>query len=101
MTRVGQKVHEDAPELREQFSQDMTILSKKNDLIINMDETPKYFDMPSNKTIDFKGMKIVTMKTTGREKLRYTVVLTAGVHKIQYSWRFPFAPRACEVNRRI
>ena len=91
MTTVGP---DDAPELCEQVLQDVAILLEKYDLIINKDETPMYLDMPSNKTIDFMGVKTVTMKTTGQEKLRYTVVLTAGVKKIQilievshdYSW---------------
>ena len=31
--------------------------------------------MPLNRTIDFRGVKTVASKTTGKEKLRYTVVL--------------------------
>ena len=42
----------------------------------NMDETPMWFDLPSNTSIDFKGVKTIRSRTTGKEKLRYTVVLT-------------------------
>ena len=44
-----------------------------------MDETPLYFDIPRNSTIDAKGVKTVKLKTTGYKKLRFTAVLTAGV----------------------
>ena len=41
----------------------------------NMDEVPLTFDVPSNKTVDAKGSKIIMIKTSGNEKTRYTVVL--------------------------
>lgn len=41
----------------------------------NMDEVPLTFDVPSNRTVDVKGAKTVTIKTSGNEKTRYTVVL--------------------------
>ena len=47
------------------------------DAIGNMDETPMWFDLPASKSYDFKGVKVVPAKTTGKEKLRYTVVLAA------------------------
>jgi len=40
-----------------------------------MDEVPLTFDVPSNKTVDFKGAKAIMIKTSGNEKTRYTVVL--------------------------
>ena len=42
----------------------------------NMDETPVYFDMPSSRSLDARGVKTVKCKTTDHEKLRFTVVLT-------------------------
>ena len=39
-------------------------------VLANMDESPMWFDMPSNRTVDFKGVKTVLSKTTGHEKLR-------------------------------
>jgi len=33
------------------------------------------FDVPSNKTVDVKGAKAIMIKTSGNEKMRYTVVL--------------------------
>lgn len=41
----------------------------------NADETPVYFDMPSNWTVDEKGRKEVKMITSGYEKCRVTVML--------------------------
>ena len=41
----------------------------------NMDETPMWFDLPSNTTIDNKGTKTVNIRTTGHERSSFTVVL--------------------------
>jgi hypothetical protein len=41
----------------------------------NADETPVYFDMPRNETIDTVGSKEVKLITTGYEKQRITVML--------------------------
>ena len=83
ITGLGQKIPIDAPELCDQFLEDVKHLSDKYDVILNMDETPMYFDLPTNKTIDFEGVKTVLIRSTGHEKLRYTVLLTAGVQRIQ------------------
>jgi len=40
-----------------------------------MDEVPLKFDVPSNKTEDFKGAKTIIIKTSGNAKTRYTAVL--------------------------
>jgi len=40
-----------------------------------MDEVPLTFDVASNKTVDVRGAKSITIKTSGNEKTRYTVVL--------------------------
>jgi len=37
-----------------------------------MDEVPLTFDVPSNKTVDVKGVKTIMIKTSGNEKTRYT-----------------------------
>jgi len=41
----------------------------------NMDEVPLTFDVPLNKTVDVKGAKTIMIKTSGNEKMPYTVVL--------------------------
>ena len=41
----------------------------------NMDETPMQFDMPLDRTLNNKGDKTITIKTTGHEKDHFTVVL--------------------------
>jgi len=46
------------------------------DLILNMDETPMYFDLLEGKTIDFKGAKSVDVCHTGNDKSRFTAVIT-------------------------
>ena len=38
------------------------------ELIINMDETPLYFDMPASRTIHKKGERQIRVKSTGAEK---------------------------------
>lgn len=43
----------------------------------NADQTPVYFDMPSSTTVDKKGAKSVSVKTSGGEKQRCTVMLAA------------------------
>ena len=45
--------------------------------IIAMDETAVWFDMVSPTTIDARGTKSVSLKTTGHEKSHLTVVLAA------------------------
>ena len=80
-TNDGQKIPQNAPELCDAFLDDMQNL-KEYDFIMNMDETPCDFDIPSSSTFDFKSVNTVKMKTTGNEKLRFTAVLTAGVKKV-------------------
>ena len=41
----------------------------------NADQTPLTFDLPINRTVDFVGNSSVTIKTTGSEKNRFTVML--------------------------
>lgn len=41
-----------------------------------MDETPVFFDMVGNLTIEERGAKTVQIRTTGNEKNRFTCVLT-------------------------
>lgn len=41
----------------------------------NADETPVYFDMPRNYTVNVKGAKEVKLRSTGYEKHRITVML--------------------------
>jgi hypothetical protein len=47
-----------------------------NNSIVNMDETPIYYDMPANYTLSQKGAKSVDVAHSGHEKDRITVVLT-------------------------
>ena len=55
-----------------------TFLSIEIDLhnVINRDETSPYFDIPSDITYDEIEVKDILSKTTGNEKLTFTVVLT-------------------------
>lgn len=47
-----------------------------NALIGNMDETPAYFDLVPDKTVDRVGAKSCTIRSTGAEKRHITIVLT-------------------------
>ena len=44
-------------------------------MIRNMNETPVFFDMVGNKTVNQADEKTVWVKTTGHNKQRFTVVL--------------------------
>ena len=44
----------------------------------NMDEVPFMFDVPLNKPVDVKGAKTIMIKTSGNDKMRYTLVLADG-----------------------
>ena len=48
-----------------------------SDNIFAMDKTACYMDMPSDTTIDIRGAKSVSLKTTGHEKDHFTVILSA------------------------
>ena len=43
--------------------------------LLNMDETPVWFDMPSRYTVTRKGTRHVNLRATSNEKKRITVVL--------------------------
>ena len=45
-------------------------------LIINMDETPFFFDMARDFTLDFKGTESIDLVHTGHDKLRFSAVIT-------------------------
>lgn len=51
--------------------------SYPKEMISNIDETPMYFDMVSNKTDDRKGRKTISVHTAGAKKRHLTVVLPA------------------------
>ena len=50
--------------------------SFSRDLVLNMDETPAYFDMVTKKTIDFIGTKTVDIVHSGHDKNRFSLVIT-------------------------
>ena len=81
ITSDGQKIPTDASDLAKKFIDECQVSLAEREYpmfaIGNMDETPMWFDMPSNRSIDFRGVKTVLSKTTGKEKMRYTVVLAA------------------------
>ena len=48
----------------------------ESNLIMNMDETPAYFDMLDTQTIDFIGTKTVDLLNSGHDKNRFSLVIT-------------------------
>jgi len=54
-----------------------------------MDETPLWFDLPSNTTIDHKGTKTVSIRITGHECSSFTVVLVCMANGKSF-WQFVF-----------
>ena len=69
---VGQKIPENSKELAVDYFDVLgrMIRTEKPQVLANMDETPLWFDLPANHTLDFKGVKTVQSRTTGNEKLR-------------------------------
>ena len=49
------------------------------ELIINMDETRLYFDMPASRTINKRGTRQIRVESTGAEKRHFTVILACTV----------------------
>ena len=45
-------------------------------LVCNMDKTPIFFNMPSNKTVELKGKKTVHVVTQNQEKMRVSLLLS-------------------------
>jgi len=81
-TRVFQKLPAQTEELLEKFRQFIIQFRIKNlHNILNMDETPVWFDMAGNFTIGQKGEKTIHIRATGNEKNRFTVVLTCAAGK--------------------
>ena len=55
-----------------------------------MDGNLCFLDMLLTATFDLKGVKTVRLRTTGNEKLRFGILLFAGVHKIDINMnQFP------------
>ena len=78
-THIAQKLPKDIDEKVHNFFAFVIKERKRLDFalknIINMDETPMYFDMPGNTTVNKVGSKTVSVKTTGYERQYFTVVL--------------------------
>lgn len=78
-TTVAQKLPADHEEqvtsFREFVSRKSQEFNFDADHVLNMDEVPLTFDIPMNRTVDNKGNKTVTIRTTGHEKTHFTVVL--------------------------
>ena len=89
------------PEMYEEklldFQKHVLMLRKQNvynlGAIGNADETPVFFDMPGDTTVNESGVSTVQIRTAGAEKQRCTVVLaiTADGHKL-----IPYAIFKCK-----
>ena len=79
-TKIAQKLPGDLEEKIVNFHRFVLNCRKKANYelvnIVNMDETPVWFDMPSTRTINTRGEKTVSITTTGHEKSHFTVVLS-------------------------
>lgn len=78
-THIAQKLPKDIETKVTSFQKFVIDLRKGHEFelgnIGNMDETPMFFDMPGSRTVDIKGSKTVTVKTTGSDKSHFTVIL--------------------------
>jgi hypothetical protein len=84
-TKVSQKLPKQLEESLESFNKFVTQLRIEKSFemhnIFNMDETPVWFDMAGNFTVNPKGEKTIHIRGTGNEKNRFTVVLTCAAGK--------------------
>lgn len=73
-TTIAQKLPADFEHKVVQFQRHVIALRKSRNFLMgqigNADQTPVFFDMPSNYTINEKGAKQVRIRTTGGEKMR-------------------------------
>ena len=78
-TSIQQKLPKELEDKLGKFVENVKALREahkfSSDMIINMDETPLYFDMPSSHTVSKKGLREVRIRSTGAEKRRLTVIL--------------------------
>ena len=84
-TKISQKLPSQTNELLKNFYQFIIHLRTEKAFelsnILNMDETPVWFDMAGNFTIDHTGEKTIHIRGTGNEKNRFIVVLTCTAGK--------------------
>ncbi|GBC16278.1 pogo transposable element with KRAB domain [Rhizophagus irregularis DAOM 181602=DAOM 197198] len=87
-TKISQKLPEDIDAKLEEFRRYIirlrTLYNFDLNSIYNMDETPVWFNMAGNMTINNKGDKTVHIRTTGNDKNRFTVVLTCSADGSKY-----------------
>ena len=78
-TRAAQKLPDDWEETAERFksyvNSKVDALGLSRNEIINLDETPMSFDMPASRTVEVRGTKSVPIRTTGHERMCFSVVL--------------------------
>ncbi|CAB4429578.1 unnamed protein product [Rhizophagus irregularis] len=87
-TKISQKLPEDLEEKLDEFRRYIirlrTLYNFDLNSIFNMDETPVWFDMAGNITVNNKGDKTVHIRTTGNDKNHFTVVLTCSADGTKY-----------------
>jgi len=78
-TKIGQKLPQAVQAKVTDFHNFIKNVRTENNIdpscIINLDETPIFFDMVGTMTVDYRGAKTVHMRTTGNDKNRFTCVL--------------------------
>ena len=83
--KISQKLPEDTEEKLEEFRRFVIRLRMQYNFdlnnIFNMDETPVWFDMVGNMTVNNKEDKTVHIHTIRNDKNHFTVVLTCSAGK--------------------
>ena len=78
-TTVAQNLPEDLVEKQQQFLSFILFRRREHNYplkyIANLDETSVTFDLPSTTTVDKRGTKTVSIRTTGHERSCFTVML--------------------------
>lgn len=83
-TTIGQALPTDYEEKQASFRDYIHTVIKEQKFpdshVINMDEVPLTFDCPPNRTVDSKGVKTITVATTGNERTAFTCVLACAAN---------------------
>ena len=78
-TTLAQRIPDDHASKVAEFQQFVIRLRRQHSydlsLIGNADQTPLTFDLPYERSVDMKGVKTVSIRTTGHEKSHFTVML--------------------------
>ena len=98
-TTLAQRLPEDMEEKIAQFHRFIIAARKRvgypSSRILNMDETPMRFELPSTRSLEFTGSRTVPVKTCRAEKQSFTVTLAIAADGTKLPPKFIFKEVRC------